>query len=63
MSELAELSQVIFRHPQLDRFKSAAKETEGSAKVPANKRLYELIVKECKDAPPFVELAEARLKE
>jgi len=47
----------------VDRLKSAAKETEGSAKVPANRRLYEQIVKECKDAPPFVELAEARLKE
>ena len=41
----------------LDRFKTAAKD-------PANaKRLFEQIVKEGKDAPPFVELAEAKLKE
>jgi hypothetical protein len=41
----------------LDRFKAAAKDA-GSAK-----RNYEQVVKECKDAPPFVELAEAKLKE
>ncbi len=44
-----------------DRFKSAAKESEPNGK--GAKRLFELIVKECKDAPAFVELAEARLKE
>jgi hypothetical protein len=43
----------------VDRFKSAAKETDGKAA----RRFYELVVKECKDAPPFVELAEAKLKE
>jgi hypothetical protein len=40
-----------------EKFKSAAKDSGGA------KRLYEQVVKECKDAPPFVELAEARLKE
>ena len=43
----------------LERVKSASKD---SNKTTA-KRSYELVVKECKDAPPFVELAEARLKE
>ena len=46
----------------LDKVKSASKETEGGNK-PAARRLYEQIVKECKDAPAFVELADARLKE
>jgi len=41
----------------LDKFKSAAKDA-GAAK-----RYYEQVVKECKDAAPFVELAEAKLKE
>ena len=41
----------------LDKFKSAAKDA-GAAK-----RCYEQVVKECKDAPPFVELAESKLKE
>jgi hypothetical protein len=37
---------------------------KGSAKDPTQaKRLCELIVKECKDAPPFVEAAEAKLKD
>lgn len=39
------------------RLKSAAKDASGA------KKLYEAIVKDCKDAAPFVELAEARLKE
>lgn len=41
----------------VDRLKGAAKDAS------AAKRLCELIVKECKDAPAFVELAEAKLKE
>jgi hypothetical protein len=41
----------------LDKFKAAAKDASSA------KRNYELVVKECKDAPPFVELAEAKLKE
>ena len=41
----------------VDRLKGAAKDAS------AAKRLCELIVKECKDAPPLVELAEAKLKE
>jgi len=48
-------------HKAAERFKSAAKESEPAGK--GAKRLYELIVKECKDAPAFVELAEAKLKE
>jgi hypothetical protein len=43
----------------LDRLKSAAKETDPKAA----RRFYELLVKECKDAGPFVELAESKLKE
>lgn len=43
----------------VDRMKSAAKESDPKAA----KRFYEQIVKECKEAPPFVELAEAKLKE
>jgi len=43
----------------LDRLKSAAKESDPKGA----KRYYELIVKECKDAAPFVELAQAKLKE
>ena len=43
----------------LERLKSAAKETDPKGA----KRYYELIVKECKDAAPFVELAQAKLKE
>lgn len=39
------------------RLKSAAKDASGSRK------LYEAVVKDCKDAPAFVELAEAKLKE
>lgn len=43
----------------LDRLKSAAKESD-----PKNaKRFYELILKECKDAAPFVELAQSKMKE
>jgi hypothetical protein len=42
--------------------KAAAKETEGG-NAAAAKRQYGFIVKECKNAAPFVELAEARLKE
>jgi hypothetical protein len=43
----------------LDRVKSASKDTSPASA----KRADVLIVKECQDAPPFVELAEARLKE
>jgi hypothetical protein len=43
----------------VDRLRSAAKETDAKGA----RRYYELIVKECKDAAPFVELAEAKLKE
>jgi hypothetical protein len=39
------------------RLKSAAKDASGA------KKLYEAIIKDCKDAPAFVELAEAKLKE
>jgi len=42
----------------------AAERLRGASKEPtAAKRMYELIIKECKDAPAFVELAEAKLKE
>lgn len=41
----------------LEKFKSAAKDANGA------KRYYEQVVKDCKDAPAFVELAEAKLKE
>lgn len=41
----------------LDKFKAAAKDPA------SGKRNYEQVVKDCKDAPPFVELAEAKLKE
>lgn len=43
----------------LDRFKSAAKESDPKSA----KRFYEQVVKDCKDAAAFVELAEAKLKE
>jgi len=43
----------------LDRLKSAAKESDPKGA----RRFYEMIVKECKDAAPFVELAESKLKE
>lgn len=43
----------------VDRLKSAAKEADAKGA----RRFYELIVKECKDAAPFVELAESKLKE
>ncbi len=43
----------------LDRLKSAAKETDPKGA----KRYYELILKECKDAASFVELAQSKLKE
>jgi hypothetical protein len=43
----------------LDRFKSAAKEADAKAA----KRYYEQVVKDCKDAVPFVELAQSKLKE
>lgn len=46
----------------LGYLKAAARETEGG-NAAAAKRQYGLIVKECKDAAPFVELAEALLKE
>lgn len=46
----------------IDRVKAATKEADAGNKVAA-KRAWELVVKECKDAPPFVELAEAKLKE
>jgi hypothetical protein len=43
----------------VDKFKSAAKETD-----PKNaKRYYEQVVKDCKDAAAFVELAQAKMKE
>ena len=41
----------------LDRFKAAAKDAASA------KKSYEQVVKECKDAPPFVQLAESKLKE
>jgi len=41
----------------LDRFKAASKESD----VKAAKRLYELILKDCKDATPFWELARTKL--
>jgi len=42
----------------------AAERLRGASKEPAAaKKMYELIIKECKDAPAFVELAEAKLKE
>jgi hypothetical protein len=43
----------------IDRFKSAAKEADPKAA----KRYYEQVVKDCKDAAPFVELAQSKLKE
>ena len=43
----------------IERFKSAAKETDAKAA----KRFYELVVKECKDAAAFVELAQTKLKD
>ena len=43
----------------LDRVKSASKDTSSASA----KRTYGLIVKECQDSAPFVELAESRLKE
>jgi len=43
----------------LDRLKSAAKESDPKGA----KHYYELIVKECKDAAPFVELAQSKLKD
>jgi hypothetical protein len=45
-----------------DKLKTASIEVERGNKAAA-KRQLELVVKECKDAAPFVELAEARLKE
>jgi hypothetical protein len=43
----------------VDRFKSAAKETDPKGA----KRFYEQVLKDCKDAAPFVDLAQAKLKE
>lgn len=43
----------------LDRLKSAAKESDPKAA----KRFYEQILKDCKDAAPFIELAQSKLKE
>lgn len=43
----------------VDRFKSAAKEADPKGA----RRFYEQVVKDCKDAAAFVELAQSRLKE
>ena len=43
----------------LDRLRSAAKESDPKGA----RRYYEQILKDCKDAAPFVELASARLKD
>jgi hypothetical protein len=43
----------------VDRFKSASKEADPKGA----KRFYEQVVKDCRDAAAFVELAQARLKE
>jgi len=43
----------------VDKFKSASKEADAKAA----KRFYEQVLKDCKDATPFVELAQAKLKE
>jgi hypothetical protein len=43
----------------VDKFKSASKEADPKGA----KRFYEQVLKECKDAAPFVELAQAKLKE
>lgn len=46
----------------LPRLKQAHKDSEAGNKNSA-KRAWELVVKECKDAPAFVELAESKLKD
>ncbi len=46
----------------VDHFKTASKYLEKEDKAAAKKQ-YDLVAKECKDVPSFLELAEAKLKE